>query len=92
MGWDLDVKKDKIYLKVEVKGLSGIDISVDLSRNEYEKMNYYKNNGYRLCIVVGCLGDPSIHIFSFSKEKNGWVDKNENILDINEIIMARCAI
>jgi len=57
LGWDLEViRKQTILtiLRVEVKGKSGSNISVDLTPNEYKKMMLYKNS-YRLAVVTNVL-------------------------------------
>ena len=91
VGWDLEITHNKITLKVEVKGTSSKDISVILTSNEYSKMNQYINQ-YRLGIVTNCLDTPELHIFSYSDEMNGWVDLQGNLLQIEQVISARCTI
>lgn len=81
-------------LLVEVKGLSQSYISVMLSRNEYEKMRDNIER-YRLAVVTNCLDknrEPTINIFSFIYEKNGWFDKYGHELNIEEILAARCEL
>lgn len=94
LGWDLEFTKGDLKLLVEVKGLSQSYISVMLSRNEYEKM---RDNAahYRLAVVTNCLDQnrkPTINIFSFISEKNGWFDKYGHELNIEEIVAARCEL
>lgn len=36
-GWDLEACKNNICYKLEVKGLSGDRVSIELSENEYKK-------------------------------------------------------
>ena len=92
LGWDLEGQKDKHTLRIEVKGLSGTDISVDLTKNEYNKMCNNKNNGYRLAVVTQALTDPKIYIFQFSTEQDKWIDPAVDglALNIEEITTARC--
>lgn len=94
LGWDLEFTKGNFKLLVEVKGLAQSYISVMLSRNEYKKM---RENAecYRLAVVTNCLGQtrkPTINVFSFLSEKNGWFDKYGNELIIEEIVAARCEL
>ncbi len=91
-GWDLEFTNGSIKLLVEVKGLSQSYISVMLSRNEYQKM-CENLEYYRLAVVTNCLDQkekPTINIFSFINEKNGWFDQYNNQLNIQEIVAARC--
>lgn len=90
-GWDLEFKKDQSIIYVEVKGLSSSYISINLSRNEYEKMEQHQNR-YRLSIVSNCLESPTINIVSFNQEKNLWEDQFKNKLKIHEILSARCTL
>lgn len=54
IGWDLEIKRKKTVFRVEVKGKSGRDISVNLTPNEYKNLQLYKNS-YRLAIVTYAL-------------------------------------
>jgi hypothetical protein len=74
LGWDLNVRLRNIVLKVEVKGLSGSQLSIELSPNEYEKMQQYRDV-YRLAVVTDTLTDPELTIFSFNDETNHWEDR-----------------
>lgn len=91
LGWDLEAFYKKTKLRIEVKGLSGNNISVEITPNEYSMMNQYLDR-YRLCIVTNCLNDPSIHTFSFSNEKKCWRNEDGEALVIDQIISARCYI
>ena len=94
LGWDLEFTKGNVKFFVEVKGLSQSYISVMLSRNEYEKMRDNVER-YRLAVVTNCLDqnrEPTINIFSFISEKNGWFDKYGHELNIEEIVAARCEL
>jgi hypothetical protein len=92
LGWDLEFSKGKVKLLVEVKGLSQSYISVQLTRNEYEKMRHYKDC-YRLAVVANCYEEnPSINVFSYDRDKNGWFDEFRNELSIEEIVAARCEL
>ncbi|MGG7195408.1 DUF3883 domain-containing protein [Clostridium butyricum] len=91
VGWDLEVKRKRTLFRVEVKGTSSSNISVDLTPNEYKNMQIYKNS-YRLAIVTNALAQSILYVFSFSKEKNEWIDDEGNILEIETIISARCFI
>ena len=91
-GWDIECSKDDIKLFVEVKGLSQSDISVTLTRNEYEKMLLYKEQ-YRMAVVTNCQEKShGINIFSFDDENACWHDQFGNTLTISEIVSARCTV
>lgn len=92
LGWDLEARKDKHFLRIEVKGLSGVEISVDLTKNEYNKMRLNKDDGYRLAVVTHALADPELYVFQFSPEQNKWIDPavDRLALNIEEITSARC--
>lgn len=90
-GWDLEAQISKTNLKIEVKGLSGPNLTIELTPNEYEQMNNHKDT-YRLAVVTEALTNPLLHIFSYSKEKMAWLSENDDILFINEYISARCRL
>lgn len=90
LGWDLNAFLGQRKLKLEVKGLSGSQVTVELTPNEYEKMNNNKTD-YRLCIVSKALTEPSLEIFSYSMETNQWQTPNDRKLQIEEVISAKCS-
>ena len=87
-GWDLEATKGRNTILIEVKGLSGSEISVRISRNEYEKMTANNNSNYRLCVVTQALKTPHLSIFLFNGEK--WIDESDSslVLSIDEQIAA----
>ena len=91
LGWDIEAShSDKPTLLVEVKGLSGDRVSVELTPNEYKKMKLKKNrNKYVLFIVTNCLREhPLAHDYRF---KNGrWSDVDGTVLKIQERTGAVC--
>lgn len=89
LGWDLEAVYKKIKLKIEVKGLAGQEVSVELTPNEFSKMNNNKDS-YRLCVVTKCLENPVLYVFSYSSERNEWISEDGHILSIDQIISARC--
>ena len=90
LGWDLEAVYKKIKLKIEVKGLAGQEVSVELTPNEFSKMNNNKDDSYRLCVVTKCLENPVLYVFSYSSERNEWISEDGHILTIDQIISARC--
>jgi len=90
-GWDLDADHPRLgsSLKLEVKGLAGRDVCVDVTPNEYARMLEHRD-AYRLCVVTSALHSPHLSIFSFSPDSETWRDQAGRVLEINEIIAARC--
>ena len=88
IGWDLEALKEKLMLRIEVKGLSGEEISVHLTQNEYDKMRDKNNANYRLCIVTKVLIDPEMYTFIYNGDK--WVceENSERSLCFDEQIAA----
>lgn len=89
LGWDLEARHKTTTLKIEVKGLSGSIVSVQLTSNEFEKMKTHYDT-YRLAIVTDCLTKPIVRIFSYSAEAGEWRSEEDESLLIEEIISARC--
>jgi hypothetical protein len=89
VGWDLEAVYKKTILRIEVKGLSGSKVSVEITPNEFKNMNAFKDT-YRLCVVTDCLDNPIIHVFSYSTERDEWLNEEGELLIIDQIISARC--
>lgn len=80
VGWDLEASNNQETLLLEVKGLSGKVVSIELSPNEYQKSNEYKNK-YKLCIVTNALIDPKLEIYSYHSDLSFWKNtKNEKLI------------
>lgn len=90
-GWDIEAKHKGILLRIEVKGLSGANLQVELTANEFSKMNEFKEN-YRLAVVTETLTNPILNVFFYSSEINEWLSENGDILEIEQVISARCSI
>lgn len=90
VGWDLEAKGGKEVLLLEVKGLSGENINIELTPNEYKQLKTNKNN-YKICIVKNALNEPFLHIYSFRKNK-GWVDQYGYLLTEIEKVALRMYI
>ena len=78
VGYDLVATRDDEIVHLEVKGRSGVDISADLSANEFECLKRYerqRNPGahYRIAIVTDTLVKPKPHEFALvNGRKSGW--------------------
>lgn len=72
VGWDLVAKSGRSSLRIEVKGLSGVEFSVELTPNEYSAF-IQQANDYRLAVVTNALESPSLSICRYSDEQAAWV-------------------
>jgi len=88
VGWDLTATDHETMLKLEVKGLSGLDISTELTPNEYDKSTEFRDV-YRLCVVTNALHKPHLQIFSYSIEINAWSDSSGLVLQFEPRTSAR---
>jgi hypothetical protein len=92
LGWDLQAHLgDKQFLRLEVKGLSGDSILIELTPNEFANMEKYSSS-YRICVVTNTLQKPNIYIFSYSPDHRNWEDDKGNVLRIQKIVSARMDI
>ena len=70
VGWDLEAAKGKELLFLEVKGLAGDAIAVQLTPNEYDQMTRHRSK-YRVCVVTGALSsEPALWVFAYVN--GGW--------------------
>lgn len=90
VGWDLEARQKSEFLRIEVKGLSGSTISVELTPNEYAKMRQFRDS-YRLCVVTNALASPKLDVFAFSETNKRWESDDRQILSIEKIVAARCS-
>ena len=72
VGWDLEATRGKTNLLIEVKGLSGEALSVELTPNEYHCLDKKEDN-YRLCVVTTALTNPDLYICRYSEEVGKWI-------------------
>lgn len=94
VGWDLDATKGDLYLRVEVKGVSGDELFCELTPNEYEKMNDPNHRPfYRICVVNDPLSkDHVLRVFSYSELSSKWVTEAGEILNVEPRIGGRCTL
>lgn len=71
VGWDLCAKAGRSSLRIEVKGLSGANFSIELTPNEYIAFAQQAND-YRLAVVVDALDNPKLSICRYSDEQGVW--------------------
>jgi len=78
-GWDVTVRsKDRsVEMKVEVKGLSGSGLAIELTPNEYDKARAFRED-YRVCIVANARDCPRRHVrlFRYDHRTRRWTDKS----------------
>lgn len=92
LGWDLEAAKGKNNLTIEVKGLSGRDVIVELTPNEYSKF-LEKRSNYRLAILINALTNKQkLYIFQYINELKDWIDLEENRISIKPINFARITL
>jgi hypothetical protein len=91
VGWDLNAVLGNRDLKLEVKGLSGSQIVVELTPNEYAAMKAYLES-YRVCVVTDALTEPCLEVFAYSLDSRRWESPGRRILSIQEIKAARCSV
>ena len=89
VGWDLHATHGRLELRLEVKGLSGDRVTVDLTPNEYAAMREHRDT-FRVCVVTNSLADPRLDVFAFSPDSGRWETPDGRPLVISEIVAARC--
>jgi uncharacterized protein DUF3883 len=76
VGWDLEATRDERKRLLEVKGLSGNTICVELTPNEYAQMQA-NHADYRLCVVTNALeAAPVLSVFAHFTNTGHWEDEN----------------
>ncbi|HXL56932.1 MAG TPA: DUF3883 domain-containing protein, partial [Chitinophagaceae bacterium] len=91
VGWDLTAIHNDIELKLEVKGLSGNIVNLELTANEFAQLKKHKN-GYRLCVVTETLVKPRLRIFSYCADVDAWLDNYDSPLTFEKIVSARAKV
>lgn len=72
-GWDLEFIRNGRRLCVEVKGVSGLGVSAEVTPNEYMAIQRvvrgeFTEGDYRLAIVTDALGGRNLHLFALTPE------------------------
>jgi hypothetical protein len=89
VGWDLEAARGPDCLLLEVKGLSGIDLCVELTPNEYRHMRKYKRT-YRVCVLVDALGtSPRLSVFRCGPTDGSLIDDTGKVLHVEPRTGAR---
>lgn len=82
LGWDLEAENGYNYYLIEVKGLSGREVNVMLSSNEYRELNRRKEKGYIIGVVTSALKKPKLFLFTYNLATKKWTSENGEILEI----------
>ena len=89
LGWDLEAVSGSSKHFIEVKGLSGNEVSVGFTPNEYKALKE-KWDRFKVCIVNNALmKNWKLRIFSCSKEGGRWKDADGQVLTIKRMTGAR---
>lgn len=89
IGWDLEIDTGNVILKAEVKGLSGNQLIVELTPNEYKVFDK-KLNTYQLFVVTDALSKkPKSQVYTYQRKGNIWIGNDRNELNVREIMSAR---
>ena len=89
-GWDLTAVAGRRELLLEVKGLSGSEIAVELTPNEYSAMTRHRDS-YRLCVVTNTSSTPRLSVFAYCSDSGRWEDADGHPLGLREVVSARCS-
>ncbi len=88
-GWDIEARDSKGQLLIEVKGLSGQNVNVELTPNEYDKMRALRDR-YVLFVVTSALTQrPHARTFRFQPESSAWRSAAGEELVFAEMLGAR---
>lgn len=86
LGWDLEAETEGHTLLVEVKGLSGSQLAVSLTPNEYRAMGRVSlRPRYRLFVVTSGFGEGHVAEFFYDPDTESWTDGDGRKLDFREI-------
>ena len=94
-GWDYEFAADGRTLCVEVKGLSGADIHVELTPNEFQAMERamsgtFIEGDYRLAVVCEALsGAPKLFLFAHDTGMDWLCELSQQRIRATERVAAR---
>ncbi|MGH8092356.1 MAG: protein NO VEIN domain-containing protein [Chthoniobacterales bacterium] len=93
-GWDLEFTRSGRSLCVEVKGLSGSALSVELSPNEYVAMKRAMTGGfaegeYQLAVVRNALTTPELFLFAHAGGTDFMCELTSKNIRVTERVAAR---
>jgi len=89
VGWDFEAMKNGEKLFLEVKGVSGSALCVELTPNEYQKMQQNPSQ-YRVCVVVSALEEDRIlHVLRYVPKTGRLISETGLEVRIKEETAAR---
>lgn len=93
-GWDLEFDSSAGKICVEVKGLSGTDIAVEVTPNEYSAMKRamigeFTDGAYKLAVVLNALTNPSLFLFTHESDGKWVCERTGRRIATTERIAAR---
>jgi len=89
LGWDMFATRGSSKLRLEVKGLSGGALCVELTPNEYKMLRKFRLS-YRICVVTRALVNPKLSVFTYNAKQATWKDEVGRALRIEKLTGARC--
>lgn len=84
VGWDLEARMIDELLRIEVKGLFGLNKQIQLTPNEYK--HFLKNEvDYRLCIINNALSDEDFNLYVcyYNPKNRSWSIENHSDYKVN---------
>ncbi len=95
-GWDLEFARDGRVLCIEVKGLSGSQLCVELSPNEYTAMKRaidrnFPEGDYRLAVVCNALTEPQLFLFTHEVGDRWLCELTSKRISVSECVGARAS-
>jgi hypothetical protein len=91
-GWDVEATSEAGVIYIEVKGLSGADVSIQLTPNEYAKMNIHKERFLVFVVTNALKKNARARTFRYSKSREKWVSELGEILHLKEMVAAHGTI
>lgn len=89
VGWDLEISTGSVILKVEVKGLSGSKMAVELTPNEFKALSKRQETYYLFIVTNSLSSKPDYEIFSCQRKGDILIGNKKTELRINKVISAR---
>ena len=82
LGWDCEAPRADESLQLEVKGVSGPSLMVELTPNEYRALK--SSETYRVCVVNNALSElRKVHVFAMRTDMATLADESGKILQID---------
>lgn len=97
IGWDIEAPSRDGALLIEVKGLQGTQLSIELTPNEFSEMKRNKHR-YVLFVMNSALARrPVVRIFRYRPKQGGsgglrWASDDNEVLDIKKRTGAWCTL